>query len=203
MSRPTRAADLPAECRAFLAAPDATPTSAHARACVACAATMALRHRLGDVLRQPPAPPSALASRAFLASVHERIVDGIEGASSVAPRLAEPVAPPATAATAPLTTDLEQQLGQRVARALTTPPALPSEGQWRDVRRAVIHDIAIRRAARTRVAVWIGLAGAAAAALFLLVGPEAGRSNTPTIVFADLATAPFGDFAVVRRGADR
>ncbi len=187
------------ECRAFLASPAATAEDAaeapHARACAACAAKLALRRRLTAALRAAPKPPAALAAREFLAGIHERIVAGVEAASTVAPRIADPVETPV----APLQAALDDQL----ARALATPPAAPSEGQWQDVRRAVIHEIASRRAARMRVTVWVGLAGAAAAALFLVVGPGADRVAAPNIVFADLTSAPSGDFTVVRRGAER
>lgn len=189
----------PAACRAFLASPEATGKDAaeapHARACAACAAAVARRQRWIGALRRTPTPPAALASREFLAGIHERIVADVEAASTVAPRIAEPVAPPV----APLWVALDDQL----ARALATPPAAPGEGRWQDVRRAVIHDIAIRRAARMRVTVWVGLAGAAAAALFLVVGSGADRVAVPNIVFADLTAAPSGDFTVVRRGAER
>lgn len=199
MSRSHDPAHGSPECRAFLASPEATNTEAgeapHARACAACAAALALRQRLAGALRRSPKPPAALASREFLAGVHERIVAGVESASALAPRIADPVETPVET--------LHAALGDQLARALATPPTSVGEGRWQDVRRAVIHDIAIRRAARMRVTVWVGLAGAAAAALFLVVGANADRVTTPTIVFADLNDAPAGDFTVVRRGAAR
>ncbi len=196
MNRPHDPAHgTPPECRAFRASLEATAEAPHARACAACAAAMALRQGLTSALRRAPTPPPALASREFLAGVHERIVAGIEAASSLAPKIAEPIETPAA--------PLRAALGDQLARALATPPTSPGEGRWQDVRRAVIDDIASRRAARTRIAVWVGLAGAAAAAMFLVVGPGSDRVAVPTIVFADLSSAPSGDFTVVRRGADR
>jgi uncharacterized MnhB-related membrane protein len=51
--------------------------------------------------------------------------------------------------------------------------------------------------------VWFGVMGAAAAALFVVLSADDGAIAAPRIVFADLATPPAGDFAVVRRGAER
>jgi len=189
----------PAACRAFLASPEANAKDAgeapHARACAACAAALARRQRLIGALRRTPTPPAALATREFLAGIQERIVAGVEAASTRPPHIAGPVEAPA----APLQAVLDDQL----ACTLATPPASPGEVRWQGVRRAVIHDIAIRRAARIRITVWVSLAGAAAAALFLVLGPDVDRVATPKIVFADLISAPAGDFTVIRRGANR
>lgn len=197
MSARDEAMRLPAECRSFRAAIDAAVDAPHARACAACADAMALRARLAAGLRAKPTPPANFGSRDFLASIHARIVDGIEAQSAIAPRIADPVTPPAELA--PHAGGLDVGL----AKALAAKPAMPTDARWSEVRRAVIHDIAAQRASRARIAVWFGLMGAAAAALFVVLSSNDGPAATPRIVFADLATPPTGDFAVVRRGAER
>jgi len=187
-------AELPA-CRAFLAGAT-TSTDDHAQACAACAARLRLRSGLAAALRTPPAPPAALRSPEFLAAVHERIVAQAERASAVVAALASPPRP-----AAPIDA-CEPTLAPALARAVASAPRA-SAFAWSGVRQAVIADIGERRALRRRASIWFGLASAAALAALLPLVLTPAEPPTLDIAFADLDTAPDGDFTVLRGGIPR
>ena len=183
-------------------------TQAHLQSCTFCAQRLAAGQRLGEALKTRPASPAELFSPAMLDRVRERIVAQGE-ASEFGQTLARamPVAEVPAAGADELSDAgagwsgglLESAVGKHVAFVgpVETGPLL-----WRRVQVSIYGRVLADSASRRRL--WpLGAAGAAAAAIFLLMLLRQGTIRTPEIVFTDLASAPNVDFAILRYGAPR
>lgn len=196
-------AALPQACRAFwresLAAGGA-PSAEHVASCAGCAARLAAVPKVrAALLAKPPVPP-ALASRAMLESVQERIVADAE-ASPLGTALAQAwtvvPAPERHVEAADLPTgSLAAPLRRRLA---TPPPAVPPLA-WGRVQASIVGRVRAEAVARRRVWPFGAAAGAAAAAVLLLLLLRDQPVRPPEIVFLDLAAPPNVDFAILRYG---
>src|SRR5687767_11851655 len=135
---------VPAACRAALRAgaageagesvPEgALETGAHA-GCPRCASIESFRERFAPLLAQRPTPPAVLASRAFLDSVLERIVDNSADVAEHWLRL-----PPRSAEAAWPEELLESPVAASVAA--TAPRAHVSTASWDQLRRTILANV--------------------------------------------------------------
>lgn len=190
---------LPRECRDFLRAfDDADRTGEHVARCAACADHAAFRDRVAGMLRAAPPAPGALRSPSVLTAIHERIIEAAERAPLGRLLARAPSVPAPDAAAWP-----EPALDAALGAAVGDPPPMPTPLAWNAVRRSILARLAPRRLARSRAALWLGLAGLAAAALVTTLVTSGDSASDLTIVFADLDVAPGNEFAVLRYGALR
>ncbi len=181
---------------------------AHLQSCSFCAQRLAVGQGFGEVLKSRPISPPELSSAQMLDRVRERIVAQSEGSelgqtmARVMPEVEVPVAAAASDESAGAGWPeelLESAVGQHVASAS---PVEVGPLLWRRVQVSIYGRVLADSASRRRF--WpLGAAGAAAAAIFLLMLVRQGTIRTPEIVFADLASAPNVDFAILRYGAPR
>lgn len=91
-------------------------------------------------------------------------------------------------------------LESSLAEQLRSTSVRVSPASWRTVQASIYGQVLADSTSRRRY--WpLAAAGAAAAAILLLVLLSEGTSKPPEIVFADLATMPNVDFAILRYGA--
>lgn len=176
--------------------------SQHAQSCAFCAERLAAGLTLARALGERPASPPELASRDMLDRVRERIVAQAE-ASVLGEAIAAgmPVEGMPDAAVSREAGWPEGLLESAVGPAIESPPSV-GPLVWRRVQASIYGRVLADTATRRRI--WpLGAAGAAAAAVFLMMLLREGTSRPPEIVFTDLATAPNVDFAILRYGAPR
>lgn len=201
---------LPERCRRFARALEGGAADDHAEHCARCRAYAAFRAKLPALLRALPPAPAALTSPALLEATQERIVEGAANALALEHLLGRELL--AAAARTPTTAadDDARALPEHIVAALSQPPRQPTADAWAEtwssvrsaVQRTVVAESHTRRAARLRVALMLGVVGAAASAI---LGVTLSREDSTgvTIEFADLDVMPMVDYAVLRSGIPR
>jgi hypothetical protein len=165
------------------------PSVPHVGECPSCAARLQAARHQDQLLRvaKVPAPPAALRTAAFLAAIHERIVDDYAD-SELGRGLQQAMQPVQAPAVLPWPgQDLAVTLPEAAGAATSSPIDL-----WPSVRQHVMREIHDRRSVRRRRYVF-----ASAAAGLLLVGGTfqflAGRgspSEDPRPIFVRVDSMP-------------
>jgi hypothetical protein len=192
---------LPAACRTALRASAGGERgvggSAH-EACPRCASIASFQQRFAPLLAKRPAPPPELASRAFLDAVLERIVDvsatGTQQWLRLPPHAADPAWPEEL---------LESPVAASIVANAPRPPMSTAswDQSWDQLRRTILADVDAHQVLRVRRGWLLGLVATAAAALTVSLLLVDDTPAQPTIVFADLDSAPGVDFSILRYGA--
>jgi hypothetical protein len=157
---------------------------------------MALRPRLAAGLGEMPPIPAELASPAFLAGIHERVIEAVESDPlSEMVGVAMPVVPQG---------DYCQSLPDRPMsglRAALQVDAVPNVFVWERVGRSVVGQALLVERRRRWSRLGVLAAGSVAAGVFALAtGWMAGHEDGPEVVFFDLQVPPAVDFVMLRRG---
>lgn len=187
---------FPSTCRQFLQQLDEHARShaegqavPHVGDCSSCAARLAAARHQDRLLRaaKVPAPPAALRTAAFLAAIHERIVEDCAG-SELGRGLREAMQPVQAPAVLPWPRqDLAGRLPEAAGAAASSPVDL-----WPSVLQHVMCEIHDRRVIRRRRYV---IASAAAGILlvggtFQFLSGQGGPSEDPRPVFVRVDSMP-------------